>query len=97
MTGSRGGDQALSLVAAAFRPPSAMIVVHRLHSPDHPLYVNPDLIQTVEANPDTVIALENASKFVVIERPEQVVELIRQWRASILARVDGGRVVPIRG
>lgn len=74
-----------------------MIVVHRLTSPDHPLYLNPDLIQTVEANPDTVIALENASKFVVIERPEEVVELIRQWRASILARADGGRVVPIRG
>jgi flagellar protein FlbD len=63
-----------------------MIVVHRLTHPDHPLYLNPDLIQTVEANPDTVIALENASKFVVLETPEQVVELIRQWRASIVSR-----------
>jgi flagellar protein FlbD len=96
MTCARGGGQALSLAAAAL-PATTMITVHRLTSPDHPLYLNPDLIQTVEANPDTVIALENSSKFVVIETPEQVVELVRQWRASILARVDGGRVVPIRG
>ena len=42
-----------------------MIPVHRITQPDHELYVNPELIQTVEANPDTVIALTNGSKFVV--------------------------------
>ena len=75
-----------------------MIVVHRLTNPDHPLYVNPDLIQTVEANPDTVISLENASKFVVLETPEQVVELVRNWRASVLVRAEGppAPVIPLR-
>jgi flagellar protein FlbD len=73
-----------------------MIVLHRLTHPDHPLYLNPDLIQTVEANPDTVISLENASKFVVLETPEQVVELVRDWRASILIRADGAPVIPLR-
>jgi flagellar protein FlbD len=62
-----------------------MIVLHRLTNPNHPLYLNPDLIQTVEANPDTVIALENASKFVVAETPEQIVFLIREWKASVIA------------
>ena len=62
-----------------------MIILHRLTNPDHPLYLNPDLIQTIEANPDTVIALENASKFVVAESPEQIVGLIRGWKASVLA------------
>ena len=70
-----------------------MIAVHRLTHPDKPVYLNPDLIQTVEANPDTVIALENASKFVVCETPEQVVELVREWRASIRIRAN---VFPIR-
>ena len=75
-----------------------MIVVHRLTNPDHPLYVNPDLIQTVEANPDTVISLENASKFVVLETPDQVVELVRDWHASIIVRAEGApaQVIPLR-
>jgi flagellar protein FlbD len=62
-----------------------MIVLHRLTNPHHPLYLNPDLIQTIEANPDTVVALENASKFVVAESPEHIVSLIREWRASVIA------------
>ena len=73
-----------------------MIVLHRLTHPDHPLYLNPDLIQTVEANPDTVIALENASKFVVLETPDEIVELVREWRASVLTRAAGAQVIPLR-
>jgi flagellar protein FlbD len=63
-----------------------MIPLHRLTHPDHPVYLNPDLIQTVEANPDTVVTLTNASKFVVGETPEAIMALIREWRAGILAR-----------
>ena len=63
-----------------------MIPLHRLTHPGQPLYLNPDLIQTIEATPDTVVALTNASKFVVIETPEQVMHLIREWRSGILAR-----------
>ena len=65
-----------------------MIPVHRLTQPDHELFVNPQLIQTVEANPDTVIALTNGSKFVVSETPAQVARLVREWHAGIL--VVGG-------
>jgi flagellar protein FlbD len=61
-----------------------MIPVHRITQPDHELYVNPELIQTVEANPDTVIALTNGSKFVVSETPVEVAGLIRDWRAGIV-------------
>ena len=65
-----------------------MIPLHRLTHPNEPpLYVNPDLIQTVEAHPDTVITLTNGSKFVVGEKPEEVTGLIRSWRASILSEV----------
>jgi flagellar protein FlbD len=63
-----------------------MIVVHRLTHPDQPLHLNPDLIQSVEAHPDTVIVLNSAAKFVVGETPEQITQLIRDWRASIVAQ-----------
>lgn len=61
-----------------------MIAVHRLTQPDHDLYVNPDLIQVIEANPDTVIVLANGTRFVISETAAEVAELVRRWRASIL-------------
>jgi flagellar protein FlbD len=70
-----------------------MIPLHRLTHPDEPLHINPDLIQTVEAHPDTVITLTNASKLVVIEAPEAIRDLIAQWRASIILRALEGREV----
>ena len=57
-----------------------MIALHRITQPDHELYLNPDLIQTVEANPDTVIALTNGSRFVVVRDA-------RRGRSSSVARV----------
>ena len=66
-----------------------MIPLHRLTQPDHPLYINPDLIQAVESTPDTVIALTNGSRLVVSESADRVIELICGWRASIYARALG--------
>jgi len=37
--------------------------------PDEPFLLNPDLIVTVEATPDTVITLENGSRLLVDETP----------------------------
>jgi flagellar protein FlbD len=71
-----------------------MIALHRLTHPDHPVYLNPDLIQTIEAHPDTVVLLTNATRVVVSEPPERVIDLIRDWRAGIISRAleqhDGG-------
>ena len=61
-----------------------MIALHRLTHPNEPLYLNPDLIQTVEAHPDTVISLTTNAKLVVSDSVEEVVTRIREWRASIL-------------
>jgi len=61
-----------------------MIAVHRLTHPDEIFFLNPDLIQTIEATPDTVVTLTNASKVIVREKPWQLVGLIREWRAGIL-------------
>ena len=61
-----------------------MIPLHRLTHPDEPVYVNPDLIATVEANPDTVVTLVNASKLVVAESASEVRDRVCDWRASVV-------------
>ena len=61
-----------------------MIRLHRLGQPEAPIHLNPDLVLMVEATPDTVVTLTVGTKVLVNERPEQVVALIRAWRASIL-------------
>lgn len=63
-----------------------MIALHRITQPDQEFFLNPDLIQVVEAHPDTVITLTNGSRYVVSETPAEVVELVRQQRASVLTR-----------
>jgi flagellar protein FlbD len=62
-----------------------MIPVHRLTHPEQPIWINCDLIATIEATPDTVVSLTSAAKVLVIESPEEVVELICGWKARVLA------------
>lgn len=71
-----------------------MIAVHRLTHPNDDLYLNPDQVQMIEGTPDTVVTLTNGSKFILSERPEQVADLVRQWRASILAEASLVRARP---
>ena len=61
-----------------------MITLHRLGHRSEPLHLNPDLITTVEAHPDTVITLATGSKIVVAEAPEEVTDAVKRWRADIL-------------
>jgi flagellar protein FlbD len=61
-----------------------MIRLHRLGHEPHPFHLNPDLVLTVEANPDTVVTLTTGSRLLVMESPEQVVAAVRAWRASVL-------------
>jgi uncharacterized protein YlzI (FlbEa/FlbD family) len=44
-----------------------MITLHRLGIRSEELQLNPDLITTVEAHPDTVITLATGAKVVVCE------------------------------
>jgi flagellar protein FlbD len=62
-----------------------VIAVHRLTHPECPLWLNPDLIQQIEQTPDTVISLTNGTRLVVDEDPAQILELVRQWRATVVA------------
>jgi flagellar protein FlbD len=48
--------------------------------------VNPDLIERAEATPDTVLTMTAGHKLIVTESLDEVVELVRTWRASIAAQ-----------
>ncbi|HEY4627501.1 MAG TPA: flagellar FlbD family protein [Blastococcus sp.] len=60
-----------------------MIRVTRLNGEKFAL--NPDLIERVEAHPDTVAFLVDGTKYVVKESVDEVLQEIREYRASILA------------
>ena len=66
-----------------------MIPLHRLTHPEQPVYVNPDLIQQVEAVPDTVLTMTNHAKLIVTETPGEVTDLVMAFRAAILSRALG--------
>ncbi|HTC90381.1 MAG TPA: flagellar FlbD family protein [Bryobacteraceae bacterium] len=53
-----------------------------------PMVLNSDLIEHLEATPDTVIALTNGQKLVVLESAEQVVQKVIEFRRLIANRPD---------
>jgi uncharacterized protein YlzI (FlbEa/FlbD family) len=59
-----------------------MIQLHRLGRDHTPFHLNPDLIVTVEAHPDTVVHLTTGVNLVVTETPEEVAAEVRSWRRS---------------
>jgi uncharacterized protein YlzI (FlbEa/FlbD family) len=62
-----------------------VIRLHRLGHPDEDYHLNPDLILSIEATPDTIVTLTTHTKVLVSERPEQVVAAVHAWRSSVLA------------
>ncbi len=63
-----------------------MILLRRLSGPLFTL--NPDLIERAEATPDTVVTLIGGNKYVISESLEELVELIRDYRARIIAAAE---------
>ena len=59
-----------------------MIIVTRLHGAS--LAVNCDLIERVEAAPDTVLTLVDGSRYVVRESVAEIVDKVRTFRASVV-------------
>lgn len=64
-----------------------MIKLTRLDGSE--LVVNANLIETVEANPDTVVALLTGKKYLVKETPEEIVERV----VKHYTRAGGPRLV----
>jgi flagellar protein FlbD len=60
-----------------------MINVTRLNGPAFAL--NADLIERVEATPDTVIHLVGGTTYVVVESVEEIVARVQESRAGVMA------------
>ena len=60
-----------------------MIMVTRLNGP--PFALNPDLIERADATPDTVLTLVDGTKYLIAESVEEVIERVKEYRASIIA------------
>lgn len=61
-----------------------MIVLRRLGG--QLIALNPDVIERVEATPDTVVTLIDEKKFLIEETLDDVLRLITDYRAYIIAR-----------
>lgn len=60
-----------------------MILITRLNGPQFAL--NPDLIERVEATPDTVLTLVDGTKYLISDSVDDVIEKVREYRASVIA------------
>jgi flagellar protein FlbD len=58
-----------------------MISLTRLNGTKY--YLNADLIVSVEGTPDTVITLNNGAKFIVRNRPEDVIQMIVEYQQLV--------------
>jgi len=60
-----------------------MILVHRLKG--EPMFINCDLIESIESTPDTIVTMVDGRRLVVGESPQDVIDRVREHRAAILA------------
>lgn len=56
-----------------------------------PFVLNSDLIEHVEMTPDTIVTLTSGQKFIVLESAGEVLELVREYRRSLLHVPSGGK------
>ena len=63
-----------------------MIRLTRLNG--SPMYLNADLIATIESHHDTVVTLVDGKTYVVAEPAGEVVHSVTSYRASVLAMAD---------
>jgi flagellar protein FlbD len=69
-----------------------MIAVTRLDGAG--IFVNVDLIESVEPTPDTLISLVNGTKLFVLETPAEVVDRAIAYKRAVNAAPAKGGVPP---
>jgi flagellar protein FlbD len=52
------------------------------------IYINPDLIETIEETPDTHITLMNGDRFLVLDKARMIVDKIVVFKARIIHRAE---------
>ncbi len=48
------------------------------------IFINPELIQTVEATPDTIVTLVNNKKFIAKDTPQEIAQRFVEYRRQTL-------------
>lgn len=69
-----------------------MIMLTRLNGPSFAL--NPDLIERAESTPDTILTLCDGHKVLVAESVEELIDIVRTYRASVLSLAERLSVAP---
>jgi flagellar protein FlbD len=64
---------------------SIVIIITRTNGTK--MYINPELIQSVEATPDTIITLAGNKKLVVKDTPQEIAERFIEYRRKTLAPI----------
>jgi flagellar protein FlbD len=67
-----------------------MIVVTRLNGSR--FAVNPDLVERVQASPDTTLVLVGGTTYIVQESLDEVIDLIAAYRARVISSAYAGPV-----
>ena len=67
-----------------------MIVVTRLNGSR--FAVNPDLVERVQASPDTTLVLVGGTTYIVTENLDEVIDLIAAYRARVISAAYAGPV-----
>jgi flagellar protein FlbD len=49
------------------------------------MFLNADLLESIEATPDTVLTLVDGRRIVVADSPDEIADRIIEFRASIIA------------
>lgn len=65
-----------------------VIAVHRLKG--GLMFVNAELIETVEAVPDTTITLLNGHRYIVADAAEEVIARVVAYRRAVLGPAPAG-------
>ena len=63
-----------------------MIRLHQGREGERPVWINAELVETVEATPDTVVTLLTGRKMLVHETPDELVALVVEYRRRINVR-----------
>ena len=74
-----------------------MITLHKLNGAE--VVVNAELIETLDAGPETTVHLATGNKLMVREKADEIVAKVVEYRKAVNAAVvaDGKPVNPIKG
>jgi flagellar protein FlbD len=59
-----------------------MIILKKLNGSE--IVLNADLIETIEQTPDTIITLNNGKKMVVCNTPQEVIEMVIEFKQKTM-------------